>query len=161
MKNINLRSVLSLLLWIGLCYFVAWTGAQVSPGNGSTVWYEQLNRPDWNPPAWLFGPVWTVLYTFMGIAAWRIWRKLGFKKGKTELSMFGVQLFLNGLWSQLFFGMQEIGWAFFEIFVLLIAIILTTILFYKEDKIAGWLFVPYALWVAFAMALNGAIWLMN
>jgi len=162
MKNIDtFRSVLTLLLWVSLCYFVAWTGAQVSPGIASSEWYEQLNRPDWNPPGWLFGPVWTILYTFMGIAAWRIWKKLGFKGGKTELSMFGIQLFLNGLWSQLFFGMQEVGLAFIEILFLLAAIIITTILFFREDKIAGWLFVPYILWVAFASVLNGTIWLMN
>lgn len=159
-KN-NTTLTIALVLWIALCYFVAWTGAQVSPGIASSEWYDQLNRPSWNPPGWLFGPVWTLLYTFMGIAAWRIWKQLGFSEGKRELGAFIVQLILNGLWSQIFFNMQNVGLALIEIIILLAAIVVTTVLFFRRDKIAGWLMVPYILWVTFATALNAAIWIMN
>lgn len=150
-----------LLFWVGLCYFTAWTGAQVSPGIAPADWYQALNKPSWNPPSWLFGPVWTTLYTLMGIAAWLIWKEFGFADAKKALSFFLVQLVLNGLWSQIFFGMQEPGWAFAEIILLLAAILVTTILFFRKNRAAGWLMVPYIAWVCFATVLNGAIWLMN
>ena len=155
------RSAVMLILFLAACFGVAWTGAQVSPGIASSEWYDQLNKPDWNPPGWLFGPVWTTLYTLMAIAAWRIWRKLGFKGGRKELSWFGTQLLLNGIWSQLFFNAQNPGLAFVEILFLLSAIVATTIYFYKEDRLAGYMMVPYILWVAFATVLNGTIWMIN
>ena len=164
MENKNTSTVKStgmLVLFLLLCFGVAWTGAQVSPGIASSEWYEQLNKPDWNPPGWLFGPVWTALYTMMAFAAWRIWKLLGFSDGKKELSFFGIQLFLNGLWSQLFFNAQNPGLAFVEIILLLSAIVATTIYFYRKDRIAGWLMVPYILWVGFATVLNGTIWMIN
>jgi translocator protein len=150
-----------MILWIGLCYMVAWAGAQVSPGIASPDWYNSLIKPSWNPPNWLFGPVWTILYTLMGISAWMVWKDHGFKGAKAALGFFFVQLLLNGLWSQIFFGMQQPGWAFFEIFFLLAAILATTYLFFMKNRIAGWLMVPYVLWIGFATALNGAIWVMN
>lgn len=155
------KKSLVLIALLLLCFFTAWVGAQVSPGIASSDWYEELNKPEWNPPGWLFGPVWTILYTAMAVAAWRIWLKVGFTDGKLELGFFFIQLFLNGLWSQLFFGMQNPGLAFAEINLLLAAIIYTTILFFRVDKIAGWLMVPYILWVAFATVLNGSIWMIN
>ncbi len=156
-----IKKILTLLALLFICFFTAWTGAQVSPGIASTEWYDQLNKPDWNPPGWVFGPVWTLLYTLMAIAAWRIWLKLGFKDGKKELGFFFLQLILNGLWSQLFFGLQNPGLAFAEIIVLLLVIVYTTMLFFRVDKVAGWLMVPYIVWVAFATVLNGTIWMMN
>lgn len=150
-----------LIGFILICFGVAWTGAQVSPGIASSDWYDQLNKPAWNPPGWLFGPVWSALYTMMAIAAWRIWRQLGFAGGRWELSVFGFQLFLNGVWSQLFFNAQQPGLAFIEILFLLAAIIWTTVLFFRNDRIAGWLMVPYILWVSFATVLNGTIWMIN
>ena len=155
------KKIAGLIAWLGLCYFTAWLGAQVSPGIASSVWYESLNKPDWNPPGWLFGPVWTTLYTMMGVAAWLIWKNYGFNHAKIALSLFFVQLFLNGLWSQIFFGMQEVGWAFAEIIVLLIAIVITTYFFFKKERAAGWLMVPYIAWVGFATVLTGTIWMMN
>lgn len=154
-------SAVVLIFFIAICFGVAWTGAQVSPGIASSEWYDQLNKPDWNPPGWLFGPVWTFLYFIMAIAAWRIWKQSGFRGSKQELSFFGVQLLLNGLWSQLFFNAQEPGIAFIEIILLLAAIVATTWLFYQKDRIAGWLMVPYMLWVTFATVLNGRIWWIN
>lgn len=153
--------IAGLILWIGICYLVAWAGAQVSPGMASPDWYDALNKPSWNPPGWLFGPVWTTLYTFMGIAAWLVWKENGFKNASSALSLFLVQLLLNGVWSQIFFGMQEVGWAFLEIFFLLGAIIATTVLFFRHSSAAGWLLIPYIVWVGFATVLNGAIWVMN
>lgn len=164
MKNktaAQLKSAGMLFLFLCLCFSIAWTGAQVSPGVASSEWYDQLNKPDWNPPGWLFGPVWMALYIMMAIAAWRIWKRLGFSGGKTELSWFAIQLFLNGLWSQLFFNAQNPGLALAEILLLLAAIIMTTVYFYRQDRLAGWLMVPYILWVSFATVLNGTIWMVN
>lgn len=150
-----------LIFWIGFCYVVAWFGAMVSPGIASPEWYNTLNKPSWNPPNWVFGPVWTTLYTMMGIAAWLVWKKFGFQKAKPALIAFLIQLILNGIWSQLFFGLKAPGWAFLEIFFLLAAILLTTVLFSKKVKAAAWLMVPYILWVSFAAFLNGTIWWIN
>ena len=97
----------------------------------------------------------------MGIAAWIVWKQFGFRNAGAALTLFFVQLVLNGLWSQIFFGMQQIGWAFAEIVVLLAAIIFTTMLFFKKSKLAGWLMAPYIVWVSFATVLNGAIWWLN
>lgn len=154
-------SIIGLFFWVGLCFFVAWTGAQVSPGIASSEWYDALNKPTWNPPGWLFGPVWTILYTMMGVAAWLIWKEFGFKNARFVLIVFLIQLFLNGLWSQLFFGMQELGWAFVEIIILLSAIIFTAYLFFQKNRISGWLMIPYIAWVSFATVLNATIWIIN
>lgn len=155
------QRITGLLFWISLCYLTAWIGAQVSPGIAPMDWYESIAKPAWNPPNWLFGPVWSVLYTMMGAAVWLVWKDYGLSGAKKAIAFFIIQLFLNGLWSQIFFGMQEIGWAFLEILFLLAAIIITTALFFKKSKIAGWLMVPYMLWVSFATVLNAAIWSLN
>lgn len=160
-QSSSAKTIIGFFLWIGICYAVAWSGAQVSPGIASPDWYSSLTKPTWNPPAWLFGPVWALLYTFMGISAWNVWRFFGFKHAKVALSLFLIQLFLNGLWSQLFFGFHQLGWAFVEIICLLIFIVLTTISFFYKRKLSGWLMVPYILWVSFATALNGTIWWLN
>ncbi|MDZ7721014.1 MAG: TspO/MBR family protein [Balneolaceae bacterium] len=160
-KRSTLSNIGGLIFWVGICYFVAWTGAQVSPGIASPEWYNALNKPSWNPPAWIFGPVWTTLYTLMGIAAWLVWKKFGFQYAKSALTAFLIQLILNGLWSQLFFGLKVPGWAFGEIFLLLAAILITTYLFSNKVKLAAWLMVPYLLWVGFATVLNGTIWWIN
>ncbi len=153
--------IVGLIFFLGICFFTAWAGSQVSPGIAPADWYENLNKPVWNPPGWLFGPVWSILYTLMGIAAWLVWKEYGFSGASAALGAFFVQLMLNGLWSQIFFGMQEPGWAFAEIILLLAAIVVTTILFFKKSRTAGWLMVPYIAWVSFASVLNGTIWVMN
>lgn len=157
----TLSKTLGFIFWIGICYLVAWISAQVSPGIAPADWYNSLNKPSWNPPSWVFGPVWTTLYTLMGIAAWLVWKKFGFQEAKPALTAFIAQLFLNGVWSQLFFGIQSPGWAFVEIFFLLAAILLTTYYFSKKVKLAAWLMVPYIFWVSFAAILNGTIWWIN
>ena len=84
-----------LVFWIGICYLAAWIGALVSPGMAPADWYDALNKPAWNPPGWVFGPVWTVLYTMMGIAAWIVWDRFGMKAAKAALVAFVIQLLLN------------------------------------------------------------------
>lgn len=157
----NIKSITGFLFFIGICFFTAWLGAQVSPGIAPGEWYESINKPQWNPPAWIFGPVWTLLYAMMGTAAWIVWKNAGFGGAKIALTLFFTQLFLNGLWSQIFFGQQEIGWALAEIIALWAAIIVTTVYFFRQNKTAGWLMVPYILWVTFAGWLNYTIWILN
>ena len=129
---------------------------------GVREWYPTLVKPWFNPPAWVFGPVWTLLYLMMGIAAFLVWQK-GWESGavKTALALFAIQLILNGLWSVLFFGMRSPGLAFAEILLLWISIGGTIVLFWRVAPIAGMLLLPYVAWVTFAAVLNGAIWILN
>ena len=122
-------------------------------------WYEGLRKPRWNPPNWLFGPVWTVLYLAMAIAAWLVWRKAGLTAAPMKL--FLTQLVLNVAWSALFFRLRSPGLAFGEIVVLWFAILATTIGFWRAVPAAGWLLVPYLIWVSYATALNFSIWRLN
>ena len=123
-------------------------------------WFSTINKPFFNPPNWLFGPVWTLLYLLMGISLYLIWNK-GFKKHKTAIYIFGIQLILNSLWSILFFGLKSPLFAFIEIIFLWAAILLSIIKFYKISKPAAYLLIPYILWVSFAAVLNLAIVLLN
>ena len=125
-------------------------------------WYSTIEKPALNPPPWVFGPVWTTLYALMGIAAFLVWKRGWEKKEvKLALGMFGIQLFLNAIWSIIFFGMQNPGWALVDILFLWFAIVLTMVLFYKISKPAMYLLIPYILWVSFATYLNYAIWILN
>lgn len=129
---------------------------------GSMKQYQNLVQPPLSPPGWVFGPVWGVLFLLMGIAAYRVWmHKHPVKDIKNALTWYGVQLFLNFLWTILFFKFEMRGLALIDILLLLIAIIITTLKFYRIDKIAGYLMVPYILWVAFATYLNYSIWVLN
>lgn len=126
------------------------------------TWYMTLARPALNPPSWVFGPVWTILYALMGIAAFLIWKKgLGRPDVRKALSVFGLQLILNALWSIVFFGLHSPLWAFVNIIALWLAIIWTMVLFYKLSRPATWLLLPYILWVSFAAYLNYSIWILN
>lgn len=126
------------------------------------TWYAGLIQPTFAPPNWVFGPVWTLLYLFMGIAAWLIWKRgLGDSGIKRALIIFDVQLVLNALWAVIFFGLHSPGSAFIEIILLWLAILATIFLFYKISKLAMWLLVPYILWVSFAAYLNYQIWMLN
>ncbi len=129
---------------------------------GVANWYPTLTKPPFNPPSWVFGPVWTVLYIMMGVAAFLVWRKgLDADGVKMALTVFAIQLVLNGLWSILFFGMQAPGWALFEIILLWIAIGVTTVLFWRVVPLAGALLLPYWAWVSFAAVLNASLWWLN
>lgn len=125
-------------------------------------WYNQLNKPFFMPPGWLFGPVWTILYILMAIAAFLVWQRgLQDKKVKTALGLFLIQLILNGLWTPLFFGAQQIFIAFVEIILLWTAIVITIISFKKISIPAAILMLPYLFWVSFAAVLNMSLWLLN
>lgn len=124
-------------------------------------WYAYLTKPDWNPPAWLFGPVWLTLYTLMGIAAYLIWQKRSDRRTRLALLIYIIQLILNALWSVIFFGWHDIGLALAEITLLLTFIIITIILFGRINRTAAWLLLPYALWVTFASYLNYTLWQLN
>lgn len=127
-----------------------------------TSWYSELTKPALNPPSWVFGPVWTTLFTLMGIAAFLIWKQgLKRKDVKIALGIFLGQLVLNTLWSILFFGLRNPGAALIEIAFLWLAILTTIIAFAKISKPAAWLLLPYILWVSFATYLNYALWSLN
>ena len=123
------------------------------------TWYSTLNKPVFNPPNYLFGPVWTVLYILMGISLYLIWTNK--KKNKTALTIFGIQLFLNTLWSIIFFGLKNIPAAFIEIILLWAAILYTITVFYKINKNAAYILIPYLAWVSFAAILNFYLLILN
>ena len=129
---------------------------------GVDTWYPTLAKPSFNPPAWVFGPTWTLLYVLMGVALFLVWRQgLDTQGVKLALTVFAVQLVLNALWSIIFFGMQSPAWAFVEIILLWLAIVATLWAFWRVMPAAGWLLVPYLAWVSFAAVLNGSIWILN
>lgn len=151
------RQVLALIGWLALCFAATGTAAFVSIDG----WYAALQKPSWNPPAWVFGPAWTVLYISMAVAAWLVWREGGWKAQRRALGLFLVQWVLNALWTPLFFGLHRPGLAFAEIVILWLAIAATLAAFWRVNKVAGVLLVPYLAWVTFAAALNFAIWRLN
>lgn len=124
-------------------------------------WYAQLRKPVFNPPDWIFAPVWTCLYITMAVAAWRVWLTPASPQRRQALVLFFVQLAFNALWSQVFFGFQAPRPALAVIIALLLTLALTTREFLASDRIAGWLMLPYLGWVAFATLLNGAIAALN
>jgi translocator protein len=152
-----LKSTGALLGFLLLTFCAPALGAFSMPG----AWYATLNKPSWNPPAWIFGPVWTLLYLSMAIAAWWVWRQGGWKLQSGALRLYGVQLVLNAIWTPLFFGLHRPGWAFVEILLLLTAVVATTRAFWRTSRFAGALLVPYVLWVSFASVLNGTLWWLN
>ena len=153
----SVQSTLGAVGWLVLCFATAGIGAMFPPGQ----WYEGLMKPAWNPPNWIFGPVWTVLYAMMAIAAWLVWKRHGFSAAAFPLAIFIVQLVLNAGWSWLFFGLHRPDVAFFEIIILWIAILATMVLFWRLDRLAGVLLAPYLAWVSFAAVLNFTLWQLN
>jgi translocator protein len=124
------------------------------------TWYPSLDKPSWTPSGATIGTVWTILYTVMGFAAWIVWRSCSGGR-QLPLLIYGVQLLLNVGWSALFFGLRSPGLALLEICILWLAILATSLTFWKESKLAGVLMVPYLFWVGFAGVLNAVIWKMN
>jgi len=149
-----------LLVWIALSLLAGVIGSLFT-AHSVTTWYVALAKPSWTPPSWLFGPVWTVLYLLMGLAAWLVWRKGGFAAATAPLALFLVQLALNATWSVLFFGLRRPGLAFGEIVLLWCFILATTIAFWSRRAAAAYLMLPYLGWVSFALALNLSIWRLN
>ena len=124
-----------------------------------STWYAGLIRPSFAPPNWVFAPVWTTLYVLMGVAAWRVWRIAGTKS--PEMGVYAALLIFNLAWSAIFFAAHQIGLALAELCLLLVLILAATILFWRRDRIAGLLFLPYLAWSSFAAALNHAFWALN
>ncbi|MCK9532712.1 MAG: tryptophan-rich sensory protein [Gammaproteobacteria bacterium] len=150
---------LGLVAWILVSVLAATIGG-IATMNAESF-YSQLTQPAWAPPSWVFGPVWTVLYLLMGIAAWLVWRVNGFRAARGALSLFLIQLALNALWSWLFFAWHRGALAFADIVILWIMIVATTIAFWRVRALAGALLIPYLLWTSYAGALNYAIWQLN
>ena len=159
-KVSNFRYIGSLAVSLVICFGAAWIGSCLTtPSIGG--WYAGLRKPAWTPPNWLFGPVWSLLYLGMAIAAWLVWRRLEIPGAKFALLVFAVQLALNVAWSGVFFTLHKPGAAFVEVLFLWIAILATALAFWPLSPAAGWLMVPYLMWVSFAATLNGAIWRLN
>lgn len=151
------RSALTLAGWLILTFSAAAFGGLFMPGE----WYASLKKPAWNPPNWIFGPVWTALYTMMAIAAWVVWRSGGWAKQRAVLGLFLLQLMFNALWSPLFFGMKNPALAFADIVLLWIALLATLAAFWRVGLLAGVLLLPYLAWVTFASVLNFTLWQLN
>lgn len=157
----NLNNTWKLILSVALCEATGFLSGWIGSANNNE-WFDKLNKPSWNPPAWLFAPVWTTLYLLMGISLWLVWKsnkKPVFKK--SALRYFGLQLLFNFFWSIIFFRFQSPGWAFADIILLFLLIVITIFQFAPIAKLASWLLVPYICWVSFASCLNFAIWKLN
>ena len=162
MSNLRTRNfeIISLIVFLIVCLSVSGVGGAITATSVDT-WYQALEKPAFNPPDWVFAPVWTALYLFMGVAAWRIWQFRALKAARIALVVFGLQLCLNVGWSFLFFGLQQINFALVEIVILLFVIISNMFLFWRLDRFAGLLFVPYVAWVSYATILNASLSFLN
>jgi translocator protein len=150
----RMRGWKSLLVFLLLVAAVASAGAMTAPD----AWFVALVKPSFNPPGWIFGPVWTLLYALMAIAAWRVYRLQGVD---ISIAAWIAQLVLNAAWSPLFFGLHRTDLALVDIVVLDLIVIATIVLFFRRDRVAGWLMVPYLAWISFATVLNASIWQLN
>jgi len=155
----SLHQIAGFAGWFGLTLVAAVVGGMASVN--AKDFYANLVRPDWAPPGWLFGPVWTVLYLMIAVAAFLVWRRAGWGGARTALVLFLLQLVLNAIWTWLFFGLQLGGPAFFELLLLWLAVAATLWRFWRVQRVAAGLLVPYLLWVSFAGALNFTVWQLN
>jgi translocator protein len=154
-------SLAALAGWLSLSIIVGALGGLATASSVST-WYPTLAKPSFNPPNAVFGPVWTSLYLLMALAAWRVWRKVGFgPQGRTALALYLVQMILNLAWSIIFFGLRAPGVALIEVALLFALVAGTAALFWRVDRAAGLMIVPYVAWVGFASLLNFQIWRLN
>lgn len=153
------RQIVGLIAWLAVVFATAAIGAAASVQAGP--FYATLTRPSWAPPGSVFGPVWTILYAMMALAAWLVWREGGFGVARAALVLFLVQLAANALWSWLFFAWHRGALAFADIVVLWVLVLATLVRFWQVDRLAGALLVPYLLWVSFAAALNWSVWRLN
>lgn len=155
--NATSHQVIALVGWLVLCFVPTLTAGFVSMDD----WFAALNKPVWNPPGWLFGPVWTFLYAVMAVSAWLVWREGGWLKQGWPLGLFLMQLTLNAVWTPLFFGMHSPALAFVDIALLWLTIAATLWSFWPVSRLASLLLIPYLGWVSFASVLNFTIWRMN
>lgn len=168
------RNGLALGLALVVPFVAAFIGG-IATSRSVSTWYQDLKKPSWNPPAWLFGPVWTVLYAMMGVASWRVWRRGRDERLESHpevaqqkreaanraLNLYAIHLVFNTLWSVLFFGLRRVDWALAELVLLWSLILATLTRFYRIDAVAGLLLVPYQLWSTFAAFLNAKVWQLN
>jgi tryptophan-rich sensory protein len=155
-----MKNILKLIVSVVISQAAGAIGSLFTIQNIPT-WYAGLNKPSFNPPNYLFGPVWITLYFIMGIAFFLVWKQSETRSIKVPAVLFVIQLLLNSLWSILFFGMKNPALGFMEIILLWIFIVLCIVKFYPVSKPAAWLMLPYLLWVSFASVLNFKIWMLN
>jgi translocator protein len=156
MKNIKRAGLAA--LFIVIAFLPALSAVFVDTGG----WYAMvLDKPTWNPPSWLFGPVWTILYTLIGLAGYFAWTRGNPENRRMAFKVYGAQLLLNALWTPLFFGLHRINWALADLVLMWFMILLNIGLFSRQSRLAAWLLIPYFLWVSFAGALNAAILALN
>ncbi len=152
------RSAGVFVLWLVVVFLVAYIGSRATLA-GIGAWYENLRKPSFQPPGWVFGPVWTLLYLLMAVSVRLVWRRRG--AVEPAIALFLAQLALNVAWTWIFFTLKSPGAALVEIVVLWLAILATTISFSRVSVLAAWLLAPYLTWVSFAGVLNAAIWRLN
>ena len=155
-----MKNILKLIGLIFICFLPGIIGGFFT-ANNLYPWFSLLTKPSFNPPSWIFSPVWTVLYTLMGIALFLVLKADNFKYKARGIVFFTIQLVLNGLWSIVFFGLHQLLLAFVVIIALLVFIILSIIEFYKFSKPASYILIPYLIWVSFASVLNLSLYLLN
>ena len=160
-KLLTMQKILKIILVVAVCVTVGYLSGMITR-ESITTWYPTLIKPSFNPPNWIFGPVWTLLYVMMGIAAGLVWTNGSDEQAtKKALGFFAIQFGLNVFWSYLFFGLHNPFVALIEIILLWLMILETYNLFKKIDKTAGLLLLPYLAWVSFAILLNASIWWLN
>ena len=148
---------MSLVVFFLIVTLVASSGAVFKPGD----WYRTLAKPAWTPPDWVFPLGWALLYTLIAVSGWRVWERLPLEAAVLPMAVYGLQLALNAAWSAIFFGLKRPDWAFADVACLWLAILANILVFHQIDPLAAWLLLPYLGWVAFAGALNFAVWRRN
>jgi benzodiazapine receptor len=156
----NVSKFLTPLICILLTLIIGSLSGLANVGSINT-WYAQLNKPSFNPPGYLFGPVWTILYLLMGVSLYLVWKAPDGKMRDYALIIFGIQMVLNFVWSFIFFYFHQPGWALVDIIALWVFIVAMIFIFYRISKVAALIQILYLLWVSFATVLNAAIWLLN
>lgn len=156
------QNLIKLVVCVGGCLAAGGLGVAFVGGRNLDEWYAGLHKPWFNPPSWVFGPVWTVLYVLMGVAAFLVWRRgTGRRAVRIALGLFVLQLVLNALWTPLFFGRHRIGGALVDIVLLWPAILATIVAFGRVSSVAALCLFPYIAWVSFAVVLNASLWWLN
>jgi translocator protein len=158
MKKVNFFRLIACIV---LPLAIGFVGSIFTQRSITDGWYGSLQQPSFNPPNYLFGPVWTVLYILMGISLYMVWQKVPGKRRENALGIFGLQLLLNFLWSVFFFYFRDIEIALIDIIALWISIVAMIVLFYRVKPGAAYLNIPYLLWVSFALVLNTAYYVLN
>ena len=160
-KKSSSATIITFLICLAIPLLIGFIGSQFTMESVKT-WYLTINRPSFNPPNWVFAPVWTTLYVLMGIASFRVWqRRKTAEWFHWAVIIYFVQLIFNLMWSFIFFELHQIGFALVEIILLLLLIVINAFIFYRFDKLAAWLFLPYFLWVSFATYLTYSIFILN